>query len=79
MCGISIPPVTAAWLLIKINNKNQCLVMLVKPEPKLGYLELMIAATSSHNLAQNPLLPAFFSDFPYSVDYKQLYLESQEN
>ena len=30
------PPVTAAWLLIKINIKNQCLAMLIKLEPKPG-------------------------------------------
>ena len=28
------PPETTARLLIKINVKNQCLAMLVKPEPK---------------------------------------------
>jgi len=27
-----LPPVTAARLLIKINIKNQCLALLVKPE-----------------------------------------------
>ena len=41
------PPVTAARLFMKINNKNQCLVMLVKPEQKPGYAELPIAPTSS--------------------------------
>ena len=41
------PPVTAARLLIKINIKNQCLAMLVKPEQMLGNAELMIDTTSS--------------------------------
>ena len=42
-----LPPVTAARLLIKINIKNQCLTMSVKPKLKLGYTELFIAVISS--------------------------------
>ena len=52
MSGVALeflPTVTAARLLIKINIKNQCLVMLVKLEQKPGYAELPTATTSSRS------------------------------
>jgi len=56
------PPVTAARLLIKINIKNQCLAMLVKPEqmPQCCWCRLL---QSQAALAQNPLLCAVFPRF----------------
>ena len=54
------PPVTAARLLLKINIKNQCLAMLVKPEPKplCCYCRLIQPQAA---LAQNPLLAVVVS------------------
>ena len=40
-------PGAAAWLLLKINNKNKCSAMYLSSEPKLIKEPLMIAATSS--------------------------------
>ena len=55
-----LPPVTDARLLIKINIYNQCLAMFFKPEPKLGYVELTIATTSSHTCTK-PIVVGSFS------------------
>ena len=52
-----LPPVTSARLFIKINIKNQCLAMFVKPEQMLlcCYCRLLQPQAA---LAQNPLLAA---------------------
>ena len=50
------PPEQMPGFLIKINIKNQCLAMLVKPEqmPPYCYCRLLQLQAA---LAQNPLLP----------------------
>ena len=69
-CGIRIPSArTNTRLLIKINVQNQCLAMLVMPEPKLlcCYCRLLQLQAA---LAQNPLLCAVlprFRSFCFSI------------
>ena len=62
------PPVTDARLLIKLNNKNQCLAMLVMPELKPGYAELPIATTSSHTCTK-PIVACcgFMTKFVFKI------------
>ena len=50
------PPEQMPGFLLKVNIKNQCLAMLVKPELKLGYAELMLATTSSRPCKKHILL-----------------------
>ena len=75
------PHGTAARLLIKINIKNQCLAMLVKPELKPGYAELIIAATSSRTCTKPIVVCSAISNAVYlfsnlSMSKKYLIMKS---
>ena len=76
-----LPPEQMPGLLIKINIKNQCLAMLVKPEQMLlcCYSRLLQPQAA---LAQNPLLPAVpprFQSFSLSISVNKCRVQKMVN
>ena len=57
---VFLPPGTAAWLLLKINNKNKCSGLFLSPEPKLIKNRWWLLQRQA-TLAQNPMLAAVLS------------------